>query len=413
MLDVAGLLMLGAVAARRAHAARDAPRSRAPDRRDHAAPRLRLRAVARPSGATFRDVQAAAESLEQAKTALRALGKYVPLDLVRQLYDARARAHARRPRSQDVTLLFSDIEGFTTIVGAARAERARDRARRLPRRHDARDPRDRRHHRQVHRRRRDGAVEHAAALLDATPSALAPRRSPAATATEALFAEPRLARPRAVAHPLRHPPRRGDRRPLRRPRSHELHRDGRRGEPRLATRGPRQAVRRLGFSSAPPSRPRRAAPSVSAASIAWRSKASTKGSRSSSCWARATALRAARARRGATSVRSTRISRSDFDAALALLDGCAGDQPSEVLAARCRRFLAEPPPGRLERRLRRPREVRSRRFVGIRIRDGRVYRRSPLSAYRELLLRAPRHQERDSLHLINPTRMRPSVEIRT
>jgi adenylate cyclase len=33
-----------------------------------------------------------------------------------------------------------------------------------------------------------------------------------------------------------------------------------------------------------------------------------------------------------------------FDAALALLDGCAGDQPSEVLAARCRRFLAEPPP---------------------------------------------------------------------
>jgi adenylate cyclase len=33
-----------------------------------------------------------------------------------------------------------------------------------------------------------------------------------------------------------------------------------------------------------------------------------------------------------------------FDAALALLDGCAGDRPSEVLAARCRRFRDEPPP---------------------------------------------------------------------
>jgi adenylate cyclase len=33
-----------------------------------------------------------------------------------------------------------------------------------------------------------------------------------------------------------------------------------------------------------------------------------------------------------------------FDAALALLDGSAGDRPSEILGARCRRFLQEPPP---------------------------------------------------------------------
>ena len=65
-------------------------------------------------GGTFRDVQAAADSLEQAKTALRALGKYVPLDLVRQLYEARLEPMLGG-RLQDVTLLFSDIEGFTTI----------------------------------------------------------------------------------------------------------------------------------------------------------------------------------------------------------------------------------------------------------------------------------------------------------
>jgi adenylate cyclase len=67
----------------------------------------------RPASA-FRDVQRAAESLEQAKTALRALGKYVPLDLVRLLYDER-REPTLGAKLQDVTLLFSDIEGFTSI----------------------------------------------------------------------------------------------------------------------------------------------------------------------------------------------------------------------------------------------------------------------------------------------------------
>jgi adenylate cyclase len=71
-----------------------------------------------PNGAaTFRDVQAASQSLEQAKTALRALGKYVPLDLVRDLYDAH-REPVLGADLQDVTLLFSDIAGFTTLAEA-------------------------------------------------------------------------------------------------------------------------------------------------------------------------------------------------------------------------------------------------------------------------------------------------------
>jgi adenylate cyclase len=62
----------------------------------------------------FEDVGVAADSLEQAKTALRALGKYVPLDLVRQLYESRAEP-TLGGRVQDVSMVFSDIEGFTSM----------------------------------------------------------------------------------------------------------------------------------------------------------------------------------------------------------------------------------------------------------------------------------------------------------
>jgi adenylate cyclase len=62
----------------------------------------------------FDDVREAADSLEQAKTALRALGKYVPLDLVRQLYESRSEP-VLGGRVQDVSMVFSDIEGFTTV----------------------------------------------------------------------------------------------------------------------------------------------------------------------------------------------------------------------------------------------------------------------------------------------------------
>jgi adenylate cyclase len=71
-------------------------------------------APTRTAADTFRDVQVAADSLEQAKTALRALGKYVPLDLVRQLYEARLEPMLGA-EIRDVTMLFSDIEGFTTL----------------------------------------------------------------------------------------------------------------------------------------------------------------------------------------------------------------------------------------------------------------------------------------------------------
>jgi adenylate cyclase len=64
--------------------------------------------------ATFADVEAGARSLEQAKTALRALSKYAPVDLVRQLYDAH-REPTLGGRIEDVTLMFTDIEGFTTV----------------------------------------------------------------------------------------------------------------------------------------------------------------------------------------------------------------------------------------------------------------------------------------------------------
>lgn len=63
---------------------------------------------------SFRDVRAAADALEQAKTALRAMGKYVPIDLVRELYESR-RDPVLGGELRDVTLAFSDVEGFTSI----------------------------------------------------------------------------------------------------------------------------------------------------------------------------------------------------------------------------------------------------------------------------------------------------------
>jgi adenylate cyclase len=72
-------------------------------------------AASTDGSAAFRDVHEATQSIEQAKTALRALGKYVPLDLVRELYDARHEP-ALGATAQDVTVLFSDVAGFTTVA---------------------------------------------------------------------------------------------------------------------------------------------------------------------------------------------------------------------------------------------------------------------------------------------------------
>jgi len=68
-----------------------------------------------PVRSRFRDVTEVLEDLEQAKTALRAMGKYVPVGLVRQLYRSR-REPVLGSELRDATLLFTDIEELTTIA---------------------------------------------------------------------------------------------------------------------------------------------------------------------------------------------------------------------------------------------------------------------------------------------------------
>jgi adenylate cyclase len=67
------------------------------------------------TGAPFRDLQQVQQRLERAKTALRAMGLYVPIDLVRMLY-----ASGREPilggELVDVSLMFTDVKDFTTLA---------------------------------------------------------------------------------------------------------------------------------------------------------------------------------------------------------------------------------------------------------------------------------------------------------
>jgi adenylate cyclase len=69
-------------------------------------------ADARP--ASLRDVDEVVQGLERAKTAMRALGKYVPVDLVRELYAAN-REPALGGELARLTLMFTDIRGFTDL----------------------------------------------------------------------------------------------------------------------------------------------------------------------------------------------------------------------------------------------------------------------------------------------------------
>jgi adenylate cyclase len=64
---------------------------------------------------SFREVTQVMEGLERAKTSLRALGKYVSVDLVRELYRAN-RDPELGGQLVELSLLFSDIEGFTTLA---------------------------------------------------------------------------------------------------------------------------------------------------------------------------------------------------------------------------------------------------------------------------------------------------------
>jgi adenylate cyclase len=63
----------------------------------------------------FRDVNNAMEGLERAKTVVRAMGKYVPMDLVRRLYASNAEPKLGGEPT-DVSIMFTDIEGFTSMA---------------------------------------------------------------------------------------------------------------------------------------------------------------------------------------------------------------------------------------------------------------------------------------------------------
>jgi len=79
------------------------------------AARMRMLDFAPSSTETaFRDVQGVLSGLEQAKTALRGMGKYAPLDLVRELY-AQNREPALGGELRELSILFSDLEGFTSL----------------------------------------------------------------------------------------------------------------------------------------------------------------------------------------------------------------------------------------------------------------------------------------------------------
>jgi adenylate cyclase len=67
-----------------------------------------------PAIAPFRDLRSVMESLEQAKTAMRAMGKYVPIDLVRDLYEMNHEPMLGG-EIRDLSIMFTDIAGFTTI----------------------------------------------------------------------------------------------------------------------------------------------------------------------------------------------------------------------------------------------------------------------------------------------------------
>jgi adenylate cyclase len=61
------------------------------------------------------DIAQVMVGVERAKTSMRALGKYVPIDLVRQLYESN-----REPELGgalvEISIMFTDIEGFTTLA---------------------------------------------------------------------------------------------------------------------------------------------------------------------------------------------------------------------------------------------------------------------------------------------------------
>ncbi len=63
----------------------------------------------------FADVDDAMAGLERAKTAARAMGRYVPVDLVRRLFEENSEP-ALGGEPAEISILFTDIEGFTSLA---------------------------------------------------------------------------------------------------------------------------------------------------------------------------------------------------------------------------------------------------------------------------------------------------------
>ncbi len=65
-----------------------------------------------PTASSFRDVSDVLESLEKAKTAMRAMSKYVPIDLVRRLYRSKTEP-VLGGELIEISIMFTDIKDFT------------------------------------------------------------------------------------------------------------------------------------------------------------------------------------------------------------------------------------------------------------------------------------------------------------
>jgi adenylate cyclase len=66
------------------------------------------------TSSAFRDVSQVLENLEKAKAAMRAMSKYAPVDLVRRLYREK-RDPVLGGELMEISIMFSDIRGFTTF----------------------------------------------------------------------------------------------------------------------------------------------------------------------------------------------------------------------------------------------------------------------------------------------------------
>jgi adenylate cyclase len=69
----------------------------------------------------FDDINRVLSSLERAKTAMRSMGKYVPMDLVRRLYH-RGEEPCLGGEATEISALFTDIQGFTEFAETADAD---------------------------------------------------------------------------------------------------------------------------------------------------------------------------------------------------------------------------------------------------------------------------------------------------